>query len=296
MRRDFYRQLADSVIPALKRERTARMREAMEGLVARRQHTVRRPATLTLRVEHMRDLSLLNADGVDSLSLPVSRANLHELPQAGRRLRGKESKIQWRLPFIIFDRDIPWYREALAALSGAGFRRFEAANLSHFPLLEEIDAEITTDYRLFSLNSQALLAWEELGADGSVLCIEDDAENLALLLAADLPLRRQIILYGSVPVITSKIAIKGVKPDAPLLSDRGDGYRVTTRDGLTIVTAATPFSFTGFREKLEGLGCSSFIIDLTQVPPEGRQRVLDAVASGRDLPGTSPFNLQMGLT
>ncbi|GAM09899.1 putative protease [Geobacter sp. OR-1] len=294
IRRSFYLQLAESIIPALKRERASRIREALASLAGTR-GTMRSPAALTVRVEHLRDLQLLNAEGVSGLSLPVSKANLHELPLSGRRLKGKEGRISWRLPFIIFDRDLPWYREALATLARAGFRRFEAANISHFQLLEEIDAEISTDYRLFSLNSQAILAWEELGANRCTLYIEDDSENLSDLLAADLPIERRIMIYGTLPAITSKIAIKGVKSDMPVQSDRGDSYRVTQKDGLTVITPTTPFSFTAFRERLEALGCSSFIADLTQLPANERQRVLDAWAGGREIPGTSPFNFTMGL-
>jgi len=296
IRRDCYTQLANTVLPALKQSRAERVRKAKATLVGRRATmTGRLPSRLTLRLEHLRDISLIHAEGVAGVSLPVSRANLHELPLASRRLKGKEERVSWRLPFIIFDRDLPWYRDALATLSRSGFRRFEATNLSHFPLLEEIDAEISTDYRLFSLNSQAMLAWEELGATACTLYIEDDAENLAELLAADLSPERRIMIYGHVAAITSKIAIKGIKGDTPLQSDRGDGYRVTVKDGLTVVTPTTPYSFTAFRERLEGLGCASFVIDLTQTPPADRQRVLDAFAASRELPGTSAFNFLTGL-
>lgn len=294
IRRELYRQLADTVAPALRKSRAARVREALASLVKGR-GVVRTPSTLMLRVEHLRDLSLMNAEGVSCLSLPVSKANLHELHLVGRRMKGKEGKLSWRLPFIIFDRDLPWYREALATLARSGFRRFEASNISHFPLLEEIDADISTDYRLFSLNSQAMLAWEELGATACTLYIEDDADNMGELLAADLSMEKRILVYGSVPAITSKIAIKGVKADMPVQSDRGDGYRVTHKDGLTVITPSTPFSFTGFRDKLESIGCSSYIIDLSHAAVSDRQRVLDAWGSGRELPGTSQFNFTMGL-
>lgn len=293
-RRDFYLKAAAEIIPALRQSRSAKVREAVASLAARG-GAVHTPYSLILRVEHLRDIPLINIDGVSSLSLPVSKANMHELHLAGRRLKGKENRISWRLPFIIFNRDIPWYREALATLSRYGFRCFEAANISHFPLLEEIDAEIATDYRLFSLNSQALLSWEELGADACTLYIEDDAENLAELLSANISIERRVIVYGTVPAITSKISIKGVKGDMPVQSDRGDGYRVTVKDGLTVITPTTPFSFTGFRSRLEASGCSSFIIDLAQTPPNERQRILDAWSSGRELPGTSQFNFSTGL-
>jgi putative protease len=255
-----------------------------------------------VRIEHLRDVHLLHEQGVDAVSLPVSRANLHQLPLVARKLRGREEKLLWRLPFIIFEADLPWYREAGQCIAGfGGFRRFEAANLAHFPLIREVEEklaaslEISTDYRLFSLNSQALLAWQELGAAACTLYIEDDAENLAALLAADLPAARRVLVYAGVPVITTKIAIRGVKNDAPLLSDRGEGYEVAVRDGLTVVTPARRFSLIGFRGKLQEMGCASFVIDLGQVPQEERLRVIDAFRRSAELPGTTEFNFTMGL-
>jgi putative protease len=154
---------------------------------------------------------------------------------------------------------------------------------------------VDTDYRLFSLNSQALLSWQELGATACTLYIEDDADNMAALLAADLPVRRRVLAYGSIPVITSKIRIRDVKSDAPVVSDRGEGYTVAVRDGLSVVTAARPFALTGFRKRLQEMGCESFVVDLSQLPQKEWSRVLDAFARGASLPDTSEFNFTMGL-
>lgn len=252
---------------------------------------------MTVRIEQLRDASLLHREGVDAISLPVSRANLHQLPLLGRKLHGREGRVIWRLPFIIWEGDLPWYREAVAAIAAAGFRRFEAANLSHFPLLRDAAAgpEISADYRLFSLNSQALLAWHELGVVAATLYIEDDATNMAALLAADLPLDRRVLVYGSVPAITTKIAIKGVKGDAPLLSDRGEGYEVTVKEGLTVVTPAKRFSITAFRGKLQEMGGGAFVVDLSGIPGDQWPRILDAFSRGGTVPGTSEFNFTMGL-
>jgi putative protease len=262
-------------------------------------------AELTVRIEHIRDFHLLHQDGVDAVSLPVSRANMHQLPLFAKKLKGRERELLWRLPFIIFEADIPFYRDAVSFIAEHGFRRFEAANLAHFPLLHGIvnkgeaclapRMEVITDYRLFSLNSQALLSWQEMGAGEATLYIEDDADNLAELLRADLPIGRRVMVYCGVPAITSKIAVKGVKSDAPVLSDRGDGYTVTVKEGLTLVTPDRRFSLTAFRGKLQEMGCGSFVIDLTAVPREEWPQILDAFSRGRELPGTMEFNFVMGL-
>jgi putative protease len=322
IRREFYRLLAERVTGTRRAGRDEAKRRALASLAGTRAPARHQRAELIVRLEQVRDYHLLHQEGIDLLSFPVSRAAMHQLPTLVRKLRGREDRILWRLPFIIYEADIPFYREAAAYLAGEGFRRFEAANLGHFPLLREIEGnrvksisrhrqgsgdanagtdlkaaplEISTDYRLFSLNSQALLAWQALGASAATLYIEDDADNMAELLAADLPIQRRVLVYGGVPVITTKIRIKDVKADAPLVSDRGDEYTTAVRDGLTVITPTTPFSLTGFRRRLQDMGCGSFVVDLSQLSQNDWPQVLDAFARGSALEGTSEFNFTMGL-
>jgi U32 family peptidase len=80
-----------------------------------------------------------------------------------------------------------------------------------------------------------------------------------------------------------------------MVSDRGDSYTVTARDGLTTVTADRRFSLTGHRRRLRDMGCSSFVADLSGESGEARKRVLDACIRGTALDGTSEFNFSMGL-
>jgi putative protease len=301
IRKEFYCELEGRIMPKLKKEREGRKKSALASLAGKRAIASCRRPELIIRVEKASDLHLLHREGVDAVALSLSRANIHQLPQICRRLRGRENRVIWRIPFIIFDNDLDWYAECLSWLVAGGFSRFEAANISHFRMLGNVMkksgrmVEISTDYRLFSLNSQALLEWHESGAASSVLYIEDDAENIASLLSADTPLQCRVLLFGDVPVITSKIAIKGVKDDAPLLSDRGEGYRVTTRDGLTRVTPTRKFSITQYRDKLQSTGCSSFILDLSCLDREGQERVFAAYAGSREVPETSIFNFIQGL-
>jgi putative protease len=312
VRREFYRIAAERITHELRDSRRKVVARALAALVGK---NTPRPAgrrELTVRIEQIRDYHIIHQEGVECISLPVSRANMHQLPLFAKKLKGREGQLLWRLPFIIFEADIPFYREALDFIAGYGFRRFEAANLAHFPLLKEItttkseegrggstpagvSVEVITDYRLFSLNSQALLAWQELGAGVATLYIEDDADNMAELLKADVPIARRVIAYCGVPAITSKIAIKGVKSDAPVLSDRGDAYTLAVKDGLTVITPQRHFSLTAYRGRLQEMGCGSFVIDLSSTPREEWPQILDAFNRGRELPDTSEFNFIMGL-
>src|SRR6266540_2007178 len=295
IRREFYQALADHIAKVVRKGQEEAKRRALDSLVPRGAPPRHQRGELIVRLEQLRDYHALHDENVDAISFPVSRAAMHQLPSLARKLRGKEDRILWRLPFIIYEAEVPFYREAAEFLAREGFRRFEAANLSHFELLKGLDVEICTDYRLFSLNSQALRLWQELGASAATLYIEDDADNMAALLAADLAIPRRVLVYGTVPVITTKIRIKDVKGDAPLVSDRGDAYMTTVKDGLTILTPTRPFSLTGFKRRLQDMGCGSFVVDLSQLPHQEWSRVFDAFTRGNPLPETSEFNFTMGL-
>jgi len=189
LRRQFYRSLAEAVTAAA-RERSATAKSQALRDVQSIQSAVARPAArerLAVVMDLPRDWRFPLQQGADITILPLSKAAIHQLPSSVPRMRGAEDQVIWQLPFMIFDRDIPLYRDTLRQLYGAGFRRFETANLSHFALLRGLDGlHISAWHRCFALNSQALAAWRELGAETATLYIEDDAVNLAALLAADI--------------------------------------------------------------------------------------------------------------
>ena len=293
LRRQFYRHLGDSLATA-SRERVATSRNQALRDVQSLQSAASRPAareSLAVVMDLPRDWRFPLQLGADFTILPLSKAAIHQIPSAVPRMRGSEHQVVWQLPFMLFDRDIPLYRDTVRQLHGAGFRGFEVANLSHFALLRGLDGlHISAWHRCFSLNSQALAAWRELGAETATLYLEDDAANLAALLAAEVAIERRVIVYAPLPVMTTKIRIKDVHSNIPLHSDRGEAYTVTTRDGLQTITAATPFSLTARHNELRGRGCCSFLIDLRQAPRESWDEIIGAFKAGRAITGTTEFN------
>lgn len=232
----------------------------------------------------------------DAAIIPLHRATAHSLPRFLGRLRESAERIIWQLPFIIFENDIPFFMELTRYLHENGFRSFEVNNHSHLPILRAIpDLRISSGYRMFSLNSQALISWHELGIERSTLYIEDDRENLAELLSASLPIKRTVAIYAPVQVMTTRIRMKEVKTGASIESDRGEGYHLRGRDGLSIISAATPFSLGGHVGELRRCGCRSFLLDLSETAPEKRDFIVDAFRADRAIPGTSCFNYERGL-
>jgi putative protease len=293
LRRRFYSHLSESVASASRSAITTARQAARRDVESLQSPAVRtgNREQLAVVMELPRDWRYPLQQGADVTLLPLSKAAIHQLPAAMPKMRGSEDQVVWQLPFMLFERDIPLYRDTLGQLHRTGFRRFEAANLSHFGLLRGLDGlQVSTWHRCFSLNSQALAAWHELGAETATLYIEDDAANISALLAAGVTVERRVIVYAPLPVMTTKIRIKDVHSNIPLHSDRGEAYTVTTRDGLQTITAVRPFSLTARHAELRSKGCSSFLIDLRQEPRESWNDIIGAFKAGRSIPDTTEFN------
>jgi len=293
IRRDLYAELRQLRRPQQEETKQEHLQNARAALLP--------PATpapgkreIRIQLHDGRDQRILQDPQVERILLPLTGPNL----QGANKLLRRAGQLIWDLPFILFDRDWQEARTAIRQLAQAGFKNFRLNNLGHFPLFDGLEGlNLFSSFRLFSLNSQALCGWRELGIAEAELYIEDDRQNLADILGRELPLPTALTVYASVPLITSRINQKNLRSDSPVLSDRGDAYRVQHRQGLSWLRSETDFSFLAELAELESFGCHRFIIDLSQVgpfSPRGKQ-VLDALRRGGDPPGTSKFNYQMGM-
>ena len=295
LRRDFYRQLAELVSEQRRKTRRQHLQQSLDALLAPEPAGSSAARQITVAVGQLRDAHILNDGVVNRVQLPLTPAVVQGL---GRRLNGRETQVVWDLPFIIFDRDWADYRSAVTFLLERGFTTFRLNNLGHFELFEDPSTvQLITGYRLFTLNSQAGLAWRELGASETMLYIEDDRDNLRELLARQWGCEATLTAYGSVPLISSRIRIRGLRPGSRLQSDRGDSYRVDKRAGLTVLSSATDFSLIERIGELQQLGCQRFVVDLTHLGPFSQQgkQVLEALKRGQGVADTSSFNYETGM-
>jgi U32 family peptidase len=293
LRRRFYEQLRDVSSSVFREQISAARKGALRELEMVQDGKCRSVSheTLAVVMDDPKEWRFPLQNGADATLLPLSKAAIHQIHTAVPRMRGFEERIVWQLPFILFDRDVLLYRDTIRTLYKAGFRRFEAANLSHFELFRHfVGLHISTWHRCFTLNSQALAAWQELGAEAATLYLEDDSSNITELLAAGIDIEQRVMVYSPLPVMTTKIRIKEVHANTPLRSDRGETYRVTSHDGLQTISSTLPFSLTARHSELRQKGCSSFVIDLSDESRERWGEIMAAFKSGRELSGTTEFN------
>ncbi len=292
VRREFYQELAGLVEGRQHEARTAHRRQAMADLVPAGTSPGDAPR-LAVVLGNSYDLSLFKQKDVDELILPLFPGICDKIEAGGRVVTKTPERILWDLPLAIFDEDWPAFQAEVTRLLEYGFRRFRLQNIGQFMLFDGSEGLLLeSGYRLFTTNSQAACAWRELGLSAATLYVEDDRDNLAAVLNRETGLPLAVTVYANLPMMISRIPLRGIKPDRPLVSDRDEGYRVDNRTGLTVVRPEQDFSLVGHLGELQKMGCRRFVVDLAHlgaVSAEGR-RVLAAYGQDAVLSGTSTFN------
>ncbi|MFA6497868.1 MAG: peptidase U32 family protein [Desulfurivibrionaceae bacterium] len=254
---------------------------------------------LTVRGRDSHDFRILDEPSVASLELPLTPETMTALKKMDLRRVDWQGRIIWEIPPMLFGPEWDEYRRAVGMLAGQGFCRFRINNLGHIPLFAGLSGlTLLGGFRCYILNSQAALAWQELGLFELTVNLEDDRKNLQDLFrrGEHLP-PLAITVYSPLVVMLSRIPVRGVRPGAVLRAEGGEGYRVFQHNGLTEVLAEQDFSLLGHLAKLKGMGCGRIIVDLSQcgaMSAKGRQ-VLAALAADQALQETTAFNFQRGL-
>ncbi len=294
VRRDFYAELRKSHQPQKPQLRAAHSQSARDALLPQVSPSGGGKRQVCVQLRDSRDQRVLQDQQVEQIMIPLTGQNLQHANKLVRRSR----QLIWDIPFVIFDREWTDTRNAIRQLVQMGFTNYRLNNLGHFPLFDKLDGvHLFSSFRLFSLNSQAISALAELGIKEAELYIEDDRNNLVDILRHRLPIPTAMTVYASVPLLTSRVKIKNVRSDNPVLSDRGDAYRVQQRQGLTWLNSETDFSFIANMAELQSWGCQRFVVDLSHLGPFSQpgKRVLDALRQGYDPEGTSKFNFEREL-
>ncbi len=299
IRRDFFQEF----FKIWQFGRETRKKQSLEQALGALLPPGRQPAgeaepQVTLAISHFRDIHILSHSGIGRILLPLTGENFNAALLAAKSLSGREHRIVWNIPFILLGDKWEQCRKMIVVLAAKGFKNFQVNNLGHFPLFEDCPgARLNSGYRLFSLNSQALLSWKELGVQEAMLYVEDDRENLRDVLSRETGLLSSLILYASIPLITSRIAIRKLRPGEAVHSDTGDAFRTRKESGLTVISSDTDYSLLGKERELQKLGCRSFVIDLSHTgpfSPKGKS-VLMTFRKGGVVSNTSVFNYELGL-
>ena len=300
VRRAFYTTLAPTVERALLALRQERVARVVATLLPARPPRPATGATLSVVAKGVRDIAFFGTEeGLGRLILPLTPELVEAVANGEAWWQDKQAGMVWELPAIIFEGEWLAFHRVVKLLRERGFSSFRLNNLSHFQLFSEPEGvRLQAGPWLYALSSQAALALSELGAEEFSLSLEDDHSNMAAILSRELPLTAAATVYTPIPLLTSRIPMRALRPGALLTADSGEELRLAQEGGLTVARAERTFSLLGRLQGLKEIGCGELVLDLSQtglVSPEGRT-VLAAAREDRPLAGaTTLFNFERGL-
>jgi putative protease len=201
-----------------------------------------------------------------------------QLPRLAAGLAGGPTAIRLALPAITRAWEQEDLERKIAALGAAGWRRWEAANLSAWELLRGVpDLNLAAGWPLYVLNRFAGLALLDLGARGVTLSPEDERANLCALLKTLGP-RATVIVYQQTPLFISESCPQaGLAGGCPatgecsreewrMESGRGQRLLVSRRGCRCTIRLEAPFCLAGRIAELAQAGACCFRVDCSHGP------------------------------
>ncbi len=227
-----------------------------------------------------------------------------------------ELKLRLALPTVIRAWDEPLLTLWIDAFTAQGGRAFELGNLGCFTLLKEQglsleSLDLSGDFTLYGLNTEAILSLSELGLRRCALSVEDDALSLQDKLtrwpeAAGEP---QLILYKDTPLfIAEACSLTALHQGCPtakvcgyrtleIANEENERFFVAHESCKSIVYGEEAFAWTQHRPALEKQGVRLFRADfLTRLySADDLHRILSAIEAGSRLAGTQSANFSREL-
>ncbi len=203
----------------------------------------------TLKTDRLANLDLLEdrdwqamAEAIVEVDVDEVGALLMGLEALGKRV--SRERIRLALPLITRGDEEGGLREKTRRLVEAGWRRWEAANLSAWEFLREAGGwgapggDLATDWTIPVANRAAARQVLALGASGFTVTPEDGWADLRPLLA-EFGDRATVLAYGDVPLFVSETCPKASREDGCAGREGCDGsdYSMRSRSGEAVCVA-----------------------------------------------------------
>lgn len=221
--------------------------------------------------------------------------------------------LRLAIPTVLRSWEEPDLRKWLRAFSKTGENRYEVGNLGALEILksEGIEGELTSDFTLYALNSEASKHWAESGMNRVALSVEDDLENIESHLTR-FPwseARPEVILYKDTPLfIAEACSLTALHNGCPgskvcgyrsleIENDEGEQFIVAHEKCKSVVYGKEAFSLSQHRSALATLGVRDYRVDFLTRPYTGEEisRILGLIEEREKITGTHCANFERKL-
>jgi U32 family peptidase len=252
-----------------------------------------RQAILVFKVGDVKDL-------MRSLELPVQQVMLTATPENLERMAKiklvprQKQKFSWSLPPLIAEKQMDYYRAAVAWYRKSGYTRWELNNWAHFDFFQDGDPKIlTAGYRFNVRNLAALNCLADLHCERVVLSVEITRSELEILAQAPWPADPVLCVFAWPPLFASRLK-PGLDEERPFFTPRKEAFRWRRKGEFSLIHADRPYNWFGHLDSFRSLGFHHHMVDLSEAPGEGMppvESLLQSYMQGKSVPAQPLFNL-----
>lgn len=236
-------------------------------------------------------LPKLRFDDYDAVIISFKRSDWAKFDPLSTIYKSNKQKIWIELPKFISEKHLNFYRNLAVKAYNAGFTHFYISHLSQQILLPQ-GAKASSNENVYVLNDAAARMLKDEKIVHFTYPMENDLENLLSMTNKQgiVPIYfNPQLFYSRMPVDANE---SGVFAD-----ETNKKYRITVKDGITIVYPSIPVSLTHYRKQLEKNGFTRFLIDYSGeiMTANVVKRILKKFIDSEAVQPSTNFNFKLGL-
>jgi putative protease len=247
---------------------------------------------LLVRIGSPEWLPKLRFDDYDAVILSYKRSDWEKFDPNSTVHQQNRQKIRIELPKFISEKHLDFYRNLAAKLFAAGFNQFFISHLSQKILIPS-GAKVSCNENVFVLNdASARMLNEEKIADFTYP-LENELDNLL-----SMSNKQGIVpLYFYPELFYSRMPVKVNQENNLFADETNKKFRISVKDGITIVHPSIPVALFHYRKQLEKNGFNRFLIDYSGeiMTANVVKRILKKFQDAEAIQPSSNFNFKLGL-
>jgi putative protease len=267
--------------------RKSEIRKSFQG-----QHGKRQTPMLLVRIGGPEWLPKLRFDDYDAVILSFKRSDWEKFDLNSRELQTHRQKIRIEFPKFISESHLDFYRELALKLFASGFNHFFVSHLSQKSLLPK-DAKVSCNENVYVLNDASAQFLQEEKISEFVYPLENDLDNLL-----SMNNKNGIVpLYFYPELFYSRMPVHLNHENHLFADEANKKFRLTVKDGITLVYPTIPVALFHYRKQLEQKGFNRFLIDYSGeiMTANVVKRILKKYIDGESVNPSSNFNFKLGL-
>ena len=252
--------------------------------------TSKQPSKLYYRINQLEWLNNLKTIEFDYLIFTGGKDEFDQLLESRKQLQYWKNRLIIELPPFIPNGDLPYFQEMIEKFREIGIQNWMASHFSHKSLFPKGDRVLSSS-SVWATNYATQKQLFDMDFSDFCYSLEDDILNLKII-----PHPSGILtMFGQIPLFVSRVK-PGARAGESLSDSKDYQFNVKEKGGLYYLLGERPLCLFHRQDKLESLGISNYLIDLSFYHPSKKffKAITSDFENKQKTPGSILFNHKAG--